>query len=101
MEEHAEVTKAFLSAVKKGYEFAIEHPEEAGEILCEAAPELDEELVQASQEYMKDQYQADAKSWGYIDPQRWNAYYNWINEKGLSEEKVPENIGFTNEYLEN
>lgn len=101
MEEHAEVTKAFLSAVKKGYEFAIENPKEAGEILCEAAPELDEELVQASQEYMKDQYQADAKSWGYIDPQRWNAYYNWINEKGLSEEKVPENIGFTNEYLEN
>lgn len=101
MEEHAEVTKAFLSAVRKGYEFAIEHPEEAGEILCEAAPELDEELVQASQEYMKDQYQADAKSWGYIDPQRWNAYYNWINEKGLSEEKVPENTGFTNEYLEN
>ena len=101
MEEHQELTKAFLSAVKKGYEFAIENPKEAGEILCEAAPELDEELVQASQEYMKDQYQADAKSWGYIDPQRWNAYYNWINEKGLSEEKVPENIGFTNEYLEN
>lgn len=101
MEEHAEVTKAFLSAVKKGYEFAMEHPEEAGQILCEAAPELDEELVQASQEYMKEQYQADAKSWGYIDSQRWNAYYNWISEKGLSEEKIPENIGFTNEYLEN
>jgi len=101
MEEHEELTKAFLSAVKKGYEFAIENPEEAGEILCEAAPELDKELVQASQEYMKDQYQADAKSWGYIDPKRWNAYYNWINENGLSEEKIQENTGFTNEYLEN
>lgn len=101
MEEHEQLTKAFLSAVKKGYEFAIEHPEEAGEILCEAAPELDAELVQASQEYMKDQYQADAESWGYIDQERWNAYYNWINENELSEEKIPENIGFTNEYLEN
>lgn len=101
MKEHEELTKAFLSAVKKGYEFAIENPQEAGEILCEAAPELDKELVQASQEYMKDQYQADAKSWGYIDPKRWNAYYNWINENGLSEENIPENTGFTNEYLEN
>lgn len=101
MKEHEELTKAFLSAVKKGYEFAIENPQEAGEILCEAALELDKELVQASQEYMKDQYQADAKSWGYIDPKRWNAYYNWINENGLSEENIPENTGFTNEYLEN
>ena len=101
MEENSEITKAFLAAVKKGYEFAIENPEEAGEILCEAAPELDAELVQASQEYMKDQYQADAESWGYIDAQRWNAFYNWVNERGLAEEEVPENTGFTNEYLEN
>lgn len=101
MEENSEITKAFLAAVKKGYEFAIENPEEAGEILCEAAPELDPELVQASQEYMKDQYQADAESWGYIDPARWNAFYNWVNERGLATEEVPENTGFTNEYLEN
>lgn len=101
MEENSEITKAFLAAVKKGYEFSIENPEEAGEILCEAAPELDPELVQASQEYMKDQYQADAESWGYIDPARWNAFYNWVNERGLATEEVPENTGFTNEYLEN
>lgn len=101
MEENSEITKAFLAAVKKGYEFAIENPEEAGEILCEAAPELDAELVQASQEYMKDQYQADAESWGYIDAERWNAFYNWVNERGLAAEEVPENTGFTNEYLEN
>lgn len=98
--DNSDTAKAFLSAAKKGYEFAIENPEEAGDILCEAAPELDKEMVQASQEYMKDQYKAEAEQWGYIDPARWNAFYNWVSENGLSEEKIPENTGFSNDYLE-
>lgn len=99
--DHKETTKAFLSAVKKGYEFAIEEPEAAAEILVEAAPELDLEMVVKSQNYLKDQYKAEAKQWGYIDPVRWNAFYNWINEQGLSQVEIPENTGFNNEYLEN
>lgn len=101
MEANSETTKKFLSAVKKGYEYAIAHPEEAGEILCEAVPELEEDLVQASMQYLKDEYQAEAQEWGIIDPDRWNAFYNWINEKGLSDITIPENTGFTNQYLEN
>lgn len=100
MQENEETTKAFLSAAKKGYEFAIENPREAGEILCEAEPELDAELVQASQEYLKDQYKAEVEQWGYIDQARWNRFYNWVNENGLSEETLKENVGFTNDYLE-
>ena len=100
MKENADTTKAFLSAAKKGYEFAIENPKDAADILCKAAPELDPDLVQASQEYMKDQYKAEVSQWGYIDPARWNAYYNWINENCLSEEEIPENTGFNNDYLE-
>lgn len=100
MKENPDKAKAFLSAVKKGYEFAIENPKEAGEILCKVSPELDEELVQASQQYMKDQYKAEVEQWGYIDPARWNAFYNWVNEKKLSKTEIPENTGFTNDYLE-
>lgn len=100
MEENPETAKAFLAAAGKGYESAIDNPKEAGEILCKAAPELDEEMVQASQEYMKDQYKAETEQWGYIDPERWNGFYNWINEKGLSEAEIPEDTGFTNVYLE-
>ena len=100
MKENQEVTKAFLSAVKKGYEFAVENPEKAADILLEASPELDKDLVYASQEYLKNEYKAEVERWGYIDPVRWNAFYNWINENGLSEENIPENTGFTNDYLE-
>ena len=99
LEEKPEVAKAFLGALEKGYQFAMEHPEEAAEILCKAAPELDKELVKASQKYLADKYQADAKKWGYIEPARWNAFYQWLNEKELVEKNIPDNVGFSNDYL--
>lgn len=99
LEKEPETAKKFLKALKKGYEDAIKDPKEAAGILCEAAPELDEELVLASQEYLKDQYLAEVDRWGYIDPNRWNAFYNWLNENGLVENEIPENTGFSNEYL--
>ncbi len=97
--ENPDTAKAFLSAVSKGYAFAMEHPEEAAEILVKAAPELDKELVLASQQYLADQYQADAPYWGYMDPERWNGFYRWVNENGLTESEVPLDTGFSNEYL--
>ncbi len=99
LKEKPDTAKAFLSALTKGYQFAMENPEEASDILCKAAPELDKELVKASQKYLANQYQADAKKWGYIEASRWNAFYNWLNEKKLVENKLPNNIGFSNEYL--
>lgn len=100
LNEKPETAKAFLAALAKGYEFAIENPDEAAEILCEANAELDKELVKASQKYLADKYQADAEKWGYIDATRWNNFYNWLNEQDLVETDIPENTGFTNEYLQ-
>lgn len=98
-----ETVKAFLSATKKGYEYAIENPDEAAQILIDGddtgSLKGSEELVKASQKYMVDQYIADAPKWGYIDPARWNAFYNWLGEEKIVEEKIPENTGFTNDYL--
>ena len=99
LKENPDAAKAFLRAVKKGYEFAIEEPEQAAELLCKASPELDSELVKASQKYLADQYKAEEERWGYMDPERWNAFYDWLNENGLSEAKIPENAGFSNDYL--
>ena len=99
LEEKPETAKAFLEAVSKGYEFAMENPEEAADILCAAAPELDKELVVASQKYLADQYKADAPYWGYMDENRWNNFYQWVNDHELVEGKVMLDAGFTNEYL--
>lgn len=99
MEENPEITKAFLRATKKGYEFAIENPEEAGKILVEANPELDEKIIVESQNYLKDEYIADAEKWGYIDSNRWNKFYEWLYENKLMDIEIPKDYGFTNEYL--
>jgi ABC-type nitrate/sulfonate/bicarbonate transport system substrate-binding protein len=101
LSENPDTAKAFMEALSKGYEYAIDNPEEAAQILMDAAPELadSEELVVESQKYLADKYQDDASQWGYIDPERWNAFYNWLNENGLTEVEIPENTGFTNDYL--
>ena len=94
-----DVTKALVNAIKKGYEDAAKNPDEAAEILLKAAPELDKELVKKSQAYLSTQYIADAKSWGEIDPARWNAFYKWLNDNKLVENELPENAGLSTEFL--
>ena len=99
LEENPDTAKKFLDAVSKGYNYAISNPKEAADILCKAAPELDKELVLASQQYLKDQYKADASYWGQTDAKRWNGFYQWVNENNLVEDEVPLDTGFSNDYL--
>ena len=98
--KYPDVVKAFVRAAKRGYEYAIKHPKAAGDILLDAAPELSSDLVQASAKYLAKQYQADAKSWGVIDKSRWDAYFKWLNDKNLVENKLDVNSGWTMDYLE-
>ncbi len=100
LKKEANTAKAFLKVLARGYEYSIKNPEEAAEILCKAAPELDRDLVFASQKWINDYYIADAKKWGYIEAERWNRFYRWLNESKLMPGLLPENKGFTNEYLE-
>ncbi|MEL7647323.1 MAG: ABC transporter substrate-binding protein [Sedimentibacter sp.] len=98
-QENPETVKKALSAIKQGYEFAIENPEDAAKILLEAAPELDSEIVIESQKWLADQYIADAAQWGYIDQERWDGFYGWLFENKLIESEIPKGAGFTNLYL--
>lgn len=99
LKKNPETTKKFLEAVKRGYEFAIENPEEAADILVKAVPELDPKLVKESQIWLADQYKAEVDQWGYIDPERWDGFYAWLYKNKLIEKEIPAGTGFTNEYL--
>ncbi|MBR5771994.1 MAG: ABC transporter substrate-binding protein [Clostridia bacterium] len=98
-----EQVKAFLNATQAGYEYAIENPEDAARILIDSdetgSLTGSEELVEASQLWLADKYTDDAFQWGYIDAARWNAFYAWLYSEGLIEKEIPENFGFTNEFL--
>jgi len=98
LNKNPETAKKFMRAVSRGYNFAIENPAEAGEILLKCAPELDRTLVMRSQEYLASRYREDAPRWGEIDPQRWGGFYRWMFERGLLERDIGSG-GFTNEFL--
>ncbi len=94
-----ELVKDFMEATIKGYEFAIENPEEAANILLDNAPELDEELVLASQVWLSNEYQADAEMWGLQKKEVWENYTKWLYERDLIDEMLNVDEAFTNEFL--
>jgi len=100
LEENPETAKAFMRATRKGYEFAIENPEEAANILVQHAQEIDLELAKASQAYLAGEYQAEAPVWGVMEAQTWKNYGDWMYEQGLIESKLDVEKAFTNEFIE-
>ena len=64
IDENPEKVEKFLKATAKGYDFTINNPEEAAYILLEHAPELDEELVLKSQEFLSKEYSKGTDQWG-------------------------------------
>ena len=98
LNKNPETARKFMRAVSRGYNFAIENPVSAGEILLKHAPELDRELVMRSQKYLATRYRQDAPRWGEIDPERWGSFYRWMYEHNLLEKDIGSG-GFTNEFL--
>ncbi|WP_252344659.1 MULTISPECIES: ABC transporter substrate-binding protein [unclassified Gemella] len=101
LKENGDEAKKIIQAIKKGYQYAIENPKEAAEILIKYAPELKDkkEFVIESQKYLAKQYATNKDKWGEIDPARWNKFYKWLNENKITENPLKENAGFTNEYI--
>ncbi|KKK36386.1 ABC transporter substrate-binding protein [Mesobacillus campisalis] len=94
-----ETIKSFMAAVSQGYEYAIDNPAHAADILIEAVPDLDAELVKASQEWLSPKYQDDAEQWGIQKQEVWENYAGWMYENGLLEEELDAEKAFTNEFL--
>ena len=99
LKANPEIAKKVLRAIKKGYEYAAKNPEESAKILVKNSPELDINLVTASQKWISKEYQADAKEWGIIDENRWNRFYEWLYKNKAVEREIPKNFGYSNEYL--
>lgn len=97
--ENPELVKKFLKATSRGYQYAIDNPQEAGELLVKAVPELDKELVLASQKWLSPRYIDDAPRWGEQKKEVWENYAGWMIEHGLLEGQFKAEDAFTNELL--
>ena len=102
LKEDPETARAFLAATEKGYRYAVEHPEEAADLLIsgDTTGSLADsrELVYASQKWLSGQYLADSTDWGVFEPERWNAFYAWLYTNKLTSHDLT-GLGFSNDYL--
>ncbi|NLV16355.1 MAG: ABC transporter substrate-binding protein [Syntrophomonadaceae bacterium] len=97
--ERSEMLTHFMRATSRGYDYCINNPQEAGEILLSAVPELNRDLVLHSQAYLAEEYQSDAERWGLMSGERWQRYADWMYSQGLIEKQLEFGQAFTNEFL--
>lgn len=99
IENDPETVQKFINATKKGYEYAIENPKEAAEILYEIVPEYDFDFILASQEFLSQQYSKDAESWGLMKDEVWDNYTNFMVEYKLIDNQIEASKQYTNQFL--
>ena len=99
IENDSETVQKFMNAVKKGYEYAIDNPDESAEILHEYIPDYDIEFLKKSQAYLSKEYAKDASSWGIMKDSVWDGYTDFMYENGLIDKKPAANQQYTNEFI--
>ena len=97
--EKSDMIKKFMSAVNKGYEYAIENPEDSAEILVKLVPEIDIDLAKESQKYLANEYKAEATRWGEMKDSVWDNYTQFMLDYNLIDKKMSASEAYTNEYL--
>ena len=100
IENDPETVQAFINAVKKGYEYAIDNPDESAEILSTYVPEYDLDFLKKSQEYLSQEYAKDAESWGVMKDSVWDGYTEFMLENGLIEKSIPASDQYTNQFIQ-
>jgi ABC-type nitrate/sulfonate/bicarbonate transport system substrate-binding protein len=99
IKDKPELVRAFLAGASEGYNYAIEHPDEAAEVLIKAVPEINAELVKASQKWLSPKYKDDAPRWGEQKREVWSGYGDWLKQNGLMEKELNYDDMFTTEFL--
>ena len=104
LNEKSDMVKKFMEATTKGYEFAINNPEESAEILVKEVPEIDKDLAVESQKFLAKEYKSDANRWGEMKDSVWDNYtefmleYKLIN-KDMKESRLIQMSSYQNKIL--
>lgn len=99
IKDKPDLVRAFIEGASEGYNYAIENPDASAEILLKAVPELDAELVKASQKWLSPKYKDDATRWGEQKKEVWSGYGEWMMSNGLMKTELNYDEMFTTEFL--
>lgn len=100
IEEKSEIVQKMVDAIKKGYEYAIDNPEEAASIMYDVLPDTDKTFILESQKYLSEQYALDSETWGLMKDEVWDNYTDFMYEYGLIETKVEASAQYTNQFIQ-
>lgn len=93
-----DLVRRFVAATARGYQYAIDNPDDAATILGKYA-EADPELLRRSQEWLSQHYVEDAPQWGYQDPALWQRFVQWMSDNKLIGQPVDPAGAFSNDFL--
>ncbi|WP_276352572.1 ABC transporter substrate-binding protein [Cohnella caldifontis] len=99
IQDKPDVVRAFVEGAAEGYKYAIDHPDDAADVLIKDVPELNADLVRASQKWLSPRYQDDAPRWGEQKKEVWEGYADWMMSHGVMKKKIDFDEAFTNEFL--
>ncbi len=99
LNESDAVIEKFVTATIKGYELAITEPKKASDALLKNAPELDENLVVKSQEFLSTKYQ-DNLAFGTQSDEIWNQFMAWLKSEEIIADNIETTDMYTNKYIE-
>jgi len=97
--ERPELVRRFIGALARGYVYATLHPDEAAEILLAHAPELDRDLVIASQRWLAGQGMDTVAGWGHQELEVWARFTDWAFTNGLIERPIDPEAAFTDAFI--
>ncbi len=83
--QHPDEVRKFMAATSQGYNYAIQHPDAAAQLLMKAVPAGtfdDPGLVIQSQQYLSQQYAKGAPKWGVQTLHMWTAFPHFLFETG-------------------
>jgi ABC-type nitrate/sulfonate/bicarbonate transport system substrate-binding protein len=99
IEGSPDVVTDFMDATARGYLAAIDDPQAAADALLEAAPELDEQLVRESADYLAEHYKADDLPWGMQRDEIWQEFTEFLRQAGIVEGEFAVADAYTNAFL--
>ncbi len=99
LRERKNVVKNFMAATRKGFEYAIQNPEQAATEMLRLQPELDAKLVKASAKFLAPLYQGKSTKWGELNVKKFENYAKWMLDVKLINKLPSSSEYLTNEFI--
>jgi len=96
-----ELVQRFVDAFKKGYEYALDNPQESIDTLVEANPEtVDEDVDREGVELLVPLWESAGQPFGSLVPQRWTDFADWLKSQSLVDESLDPSDAFTTQFTQ-